>query len=209
MDSDGDIVMGDVRFEQTQPSLADYIMPFGKFQGEKLCEVPSWYLHWLPNITDPTPTFAAALTYALAATSFTEMEIDWYPPPISAAPDDFHQYEKIKKEGKPKSPYTALWITKTNTMKYFYVSDEILRVMGVEKLPNEDPSETNMWKSPKYGSPEKKYAPTARYSLYHIWSLAQVYMTKGEADFVLRKYKNEVLRKDVQGSPRKLGTGFH
>lgn len=191
MDYEGDTVMGDYPPEpdlpkpRTQSSLADFTMTFGKFEGKKICELPSWYLHWLCNISYPSPAFTAALTYALAASSFSEMEIDWYPPSISAAPADFHQWKKLNKERMPKSMDTALWITSNDVKEYFCLSDEILRVQKVPRLPNDESS------------------TVPRYALYHIWHLAQVYMTRGEADFVLRKYMSERLR--GEGSPRKGG----
>ncbi|KAH8794327.1 hypothetical protein F5882DRAFT_516070 [Hyaloscypha sp. PMI_1271] len=107
---------------------------------------PSWAAI-LPNllidgITDPSPAFTAALTYALAASSFSEMEIDWYQPAISAAPDIFHQWRKLN-GGKPKSTDTALWITTNDTKEYFYLGDEILQVMKVLKFPNDESPQTN------------------------------------------------------------------
>jgi len=215
MDYDGDIVMSDFPLHPevpqlpTQSSLADFTLTFGKFKGKTLCEVPTWYLQWLPNITDPSPAFTTALAYALAASSFTEMEIDWNPPSISAAPDKFHQWRKLN-EGDRKSGDTALWISNIDTMKYFSLSDEILRVMKVmkvEELSNDEPSQTN---APNDKPFQNKVTNVARYALYHIWDLAQVYMTKGEVDSALRKYMNERLRGNVQGSPRKRGgSGFY
>ncbi|KAE8447184.1 hypothetical protein EG329_011015 [Mollisiaceae sp. DMI_Dod_QoI] len=216
MDYDGDIVMGDFPGDlpihpevPTQSSLADFTLTFGKFKGKRLCEVPRWYLQWLPNISDPSPTFTAALAYALGASSFTEMEIDWNAPSISAAPDKFHQWRKLN-EGERKSRDTALWISTTDTMKYFSLTDEILRVMNVrrvEELSNDEPSQTNA----KYDKPfQKNVANVQRYALYHIYDLAQVYMTRGEVDFALRKYMNERLRGIGQDSPRKTaGSRFY
>jgi len=215
MDYDGDIVMSDFPLDPEVPqlptasSLGDFTLTFGKFKGKTLREVPKWYLQWLPNITDPSPTFTAALAYALAASSFTEMEIDWNPPSISAAPDKFHQWRKLK-EGNRRSGDTALWISNSDAMKYFSLSDEILRVMKVmkvEELPNDESSQTN---APSYRAFQMKATNVARYALYHIWDLAQVYMTKGEVDFALRTYVNERLRGIVQGSPRKTeGSRFY
>jgi uncharacterized protein (DUF3820 family) len=216
MDYEGDIVMGDSPPEAnvpqlpTQFSLANFTMTFGKFKGERICELPSWYLHWLPNISDPPPTFQAALTYALAATSFSQMAIDWYPPPLSSAPDKFHQWRMLNQEGKSKSTDTALWITSNNTKEYFYLSDEILQVQMVPTLPTDEPSSTNMSTSPNYKSSPKRYTTIRRYALYHIWNLAQVYMAKGEADAALRKFMNERPRGMGGWSSRKIGgSGFY
>ena len=185
----------------TQSSLANFTMTFGKFKGEKICELPSWYRNWLPNISNPSPTFQAALAYALAATSFSEMEIDWSPPSIFAAPDKFYKWRMLNQEGRSKSTDTALWITGNDIKEYFYLSGEILRIQMVPKLPNHDPSQTNAPKPPNYQSSPKKFTTVPRYALYHIWSLAQVYMTKGEVEVALRRYMSERLR--GEGSPRK------
>jgi hypothetical protein len=200
VDPEGDTVMGDYPPEpnipqlQTQSSLANFTMTFGKFKGEKICELPSWYLNWLPNISDPSPTFQAALTYALTATSFSEMEIDWYPPSITSAPDKFHQWRMLDQEGKSKSADTALWITGNDIKEYFCLSDEILRIQLVPKLPNDEPSQTNASKPPNYQSSPKRFTNVPRYALYHIWNLAQVYMAEGEVDFALWRFMNERLR---------------
>jgi hypothetical protein len=207
MDHEGDTVMGDYPPEpstpqlQIQPPLADFTLTFGKFKGRRLCDAPMWYLNWLTDgITDPSPTFTAALTYALAASSFSEMEIDWYPPALSAAPDKFHQWRKLN-DGKLKSTDTALWITTNDTKEYFYLGDEILQVMKVPKFPNDEPPQTNATNNI---SPRKTLNNVARYGLYHIWDLAQVYITKGEADAALRRFMNERPRGMGGGSPRKI-----
>jgi hypothetical protein len=70
------------------------------------------------------------------------MEIDWYLPANSVAPDTFHQWRKLN-DGKPKSADTALWITTNDTKEYFYLGDEILQVMKVPKFPNDEPPK--MW----------------------------------------------------------------
>jgi uncharacterized protein (DUF3820 family) len=209
MDYDGDIIMVDSPPEAKIPQLpiqsspANFIMTFGKFKGEKICELPSWYLQWLPNISDPSPSFQAALTYALAMTSFSEMAIDWYPPPLSSAPEKFHQWRMLNQEGKSKSTETALWITSNDIKEYFCLGDEVLRLQMVPRLPNDEPYRVNLPTPPNYKSSPKKFTNVPRYALYHIWNLAQVYMTKGEVDFALRRYMSERLR--GEGSPRKSG----
>ncbi len=131
------------------------------------------------------------------------MAIDWYPPSISAAPDEFHQWSKLNKEGKPKSTETAIWVTSNNIKEYFFLGDEILRVQMVPRLPNDEPSRMNAPDSFDNKYSPRKYSAVPKYALYHIWHLAQVYMTKGEVDFALRKYNSEILR--GEGSPRKGG----
>jgi uncharacterized protein (DUF3820 family) len=44
------VIMGMVQATRTARDLAaarGYIVPFGKFKGKSVAEIPSWYLHWL------------------------------------------------------------------------------------------------------------------------------------------------------------------
>ena len=103
---------------------------------------------------------------------------------------------------------TALWMTSNDVKEYFYLGDEILRVQMVPRLPNDESSQTNGHKPMNYNPSPKKFTTVPRYALYHIWHLAQVYMTKGEVDFAFRKYMSERLR--GEGSPRKgAGSRFN
>lgn len=128
------------------------------------------------------------------------MEIDWYLPANSVAPDKFHQWRKLN-DGKPKSTDTALWITTNDTKEHFYLGDEILQVMKVPKFPNDEPPKMNATNNI---SPRKTLNNVTRYGLYHIWDLVQVCITKGDADAALRRFTNERRRVMGGGSPRKI-----
>jgi hypothetical protein len=105
------------------------------------------------------------------------MEIDWVPPSLSNAPKDFYQWGK-RADGEGKGAYTAIWITNTDAMRYFSLSDDILEVMKVPTVPTYNSSQPDI----------------PRYALYHIWDLAKLYMTEGEADAAWRKFLNDRLR---------------
>jgi hypothetical protein len=194
---DDDVVMGEdfVPQEVPQPPTQgfgpDFVLTFGKHEGEKLSDVPKSYLRWLSNnVTRQSPIFTASLRVVLEASTGMEMELDWNPPPLHAAPDDFHQYRKLP-AGLRKCTETALWITNIDALKYFSLSEEILRVVNVPTLP-----ECN-------SSPTKR--KVARYALYHVWDLSKMYIKAGEADAALRKFLNERPRGMGEGSPRKNG----
>lgn len=193
---DGDVVMGEdfVPHKAPQPPAPgfgpDFVLTFGKHEGEKLSDVPTSYLRWLSNnITRQSPIFTASLKVVLEASTGMEMELDWSPPPLHAAPDDFHQYRKLA-VGR-KCTETALWISSIDTLKYFSLSEEILRVVDVPTLPG------------YYSSPTKRNV--ARYALYHVWDLSKMYIKAGEADAALRKFLNERPRGMGEGSPKKNG----
>lgn len=159
--------------------LADFTLTFGKFQDKKFCEVPVWYLQWLTNfIADPYPYLSATLEDALDDCILMDegMPVDWKPPSISTAPDKFHQVRKLM-EGERKSMDTALRIGEIDTMVYFSLSEQILKTIKAEELRSATPLQTNV----------------AWYSLYHIWDLAKVYMTEGEADTALNNFLNKSL----------------
>ena len=86
---------------------------------------------------------------------------------------------------------TALWITANDMKGYFYLSDEILRVQMVPRFAKRRTFFDKHANVAKLQFFSEGITTISRYALYHIWNLAQVYMTKEEADAALRKFMNE------------------
>jgi uncharacterized protein (DUF3820 family) len=179
---DGDITMGESSLQPEAPqapthhtSGADYVLTFGRHKGQKLSQVPTSYLRWLSeNVTYPAPVLTAAL-FDLGFTKdvTTFMEVDWIPTPLPDVPEGFHEWRKL--QGGLKSEDTVMWITRSDTERYFNLSDEILQIQQVPKLPS-----------------SKIYvASGSRYALHHVWDLARVYFRREAADEFLTEFWND------------------
>ncbi|PMD32136.1 hypothetical protein L207DRAFT_591007 [Hyaloscypha variabilis F] len=208
VDKDGDTMMGGVDCEAVVSDYGmngfggDFILPFGIHKGHRLRDVPTDYLRWLVNNLDmPSEILKKSLAVVLEASKGREMEIDWIAPPLSTAPDGFHEWGKLNR-GIPKGDDTALWINNFGISKYFNLNEDILKACKVQPLQDDQTPQTDRKSSPK------KNTSTPRYALYHIWDLSKRYLEHGGADAAVEKYINEVLRGIGKGSPPRKERGF-